>query len=86
MPSSLRMAKKLIGRCEQVGLAVHGVLEILMDVFRIAIRAFDPAMLRRDLQPDTRMAQATLPTIARHAILLNDLGFRCGTCHGWPVC
>lgn len=47
-----------------------------MDQFGIAVWAFDPSMLFRDLQPDAWMPKRTFATITGNAVFSNDPGFR----------
>lgn len=49
--------------------------EILVDHLGIAIGAFDPALVARDLHPDTGMAKRAFAAITRHTVAINDLGF-----------
>lgn len=47
-------------------------LEILVDELAIAIPAFDPAFVGRDLQPDTRMTQCTLASVTGDPVAVDD--------------
>ncbi len=66
-----------------VGGAVGGTLspvrsvlvrEIGVNVFRVAIAAFDPALVLRYLQPDPWMAQRAFPAVAGDAVGIHDAG------------
>lgn len=55
-------------------------LKVLMHQLGIAIRAFDPPLFFRDLQPNTRMTQRTFAAVTGHTPFLNNAGlwYRCG--------
>jgi len=53
--------------------------------FAIAIGAFDPAVLFRELQPDARMTKATFATITGHTPLVYDLCFWRSNRHGFAL-
>lgn len=55
---------------------VSRVLMIPVHKSRVAIAAFDPASVLRDLQPDAGVAQRTLATVAGNAIAVHNPDFR----------
>ena len=58
--------------------------KVLVHQLGITIGAFNPAMLTRNLQPDTRMTQRAAAAITGHAPLMNDLCLGCGCGHDFP--
>lgn len=46
-----------------------------MDEFAIAIAAFDPAFVVRDLQPDAGVAQSAFAAVTSDAPTVHDAGF-----------
>ena len=61
--------------------ALDFALKVFVYQFGIAIRAFNPAMFARDLQPDTRMTQRAFAAIASNAITVYDFDLRYRGCH-----
>lgn len=55
---------------------------IAVNVFAVTVRAFHPAMLGRDLQPNTRVPQGPFATVAGDAVLIDNLGLWGGQGHG----
>jgi len=53
--------------------------------FAIAIGAFDPTVLFRELQPNSRMTKAPVPAITGHAPVVHDLGFWRCRCHEFAL-
>ena len=49
--------------------------EILVDVLAVAVAAFDPTRVARDLKPDARMAQGPFAAVAGDAVGVHDPGF-----------
>ena len=49
--------------------------EILVHIFGVAIGAFHPAVLARDLQPNAWMSERAFAPITSYAKTINDLGF-----------
>ena len=54
----------------------------LMDIFAIAIGAFNPARIDRDRQPHARMSQSAFSAITGDPVGLNNLGLRRINAHG----
>jgi hypothetical protein len=52
-----------------------------MDEFAVAIAAFNPAFVMRDLQPDAGVAQSAFTAVARDAPCVHDAGFWGLQCH-----
>ena len=57
--------------------------KILVDVFAITIRAFDKSGVFGDLQIHPWVPQRAFATVARDAMTVDDLGFRCFDGHHW---
>jgi hypothetical protein len=52
-----------------------------MDHFAVAVGAFNPTEVLRDLQPNARVAKRALIAITGHAVLLDYTCFRGVYCH-----
>ena len=57
--------------------------KVLVNQFRVAIRALDPPEIVRDLQPDTRVPKRAFAAVTGYAVAINDAGLRCRGCHGF---
>ena len=55
--------------------------KVLVHIFAIAISTFDPALINRNLQPDTRMTQSPFTAITGNPVAVHDFDFGGFDCH-----
>ncbi|KIN75349.1 hypothetical protein Z945_178 [Sulfitobacter noctilucae] len=73
---------RAIWRLVRAALAGEVLFVIGMDEPAIAVAAFDPPLIPRDLKPDARMAQSPFATITGNAVGVYNLGLWRGLAHG----
>lgn len=55
--------------------------KVLVNQFGVTVRAFDPALLARDLQPDAWVAKGPLAAITGDPVVGDDAGLGYRRCH-----